>query len=195
MADDPTPDDPTSDPQPNGDPDPDRITPDDDWQAKSRKHEREAKKERKAREALEARIREIESSNQTDQEKALAQAREEARAEAKAEADQERRKDRLEVAVTRLAARDFADTEDALLHVDRGIAAGDIDPDDIYSDDGTVNTDALKTALDELLERKPHLKAGPNGRRPHGDADAGKGSGGGSDDDMNTRLRRAAGRA
>jgi hypothetical protein len=46
-----------------------------------------------------------------------------------------------------------------------------------------VQTSALKTALDDILERKPHLKASPG--RPAGDGDGGKGDGAAGDaDDM-----------
>jgi hypothetical protein len=42
-----------------------------------------------------------------------------------------------------------------------------------------VQTDALKTALEDLLQRKPHLQAANgDGRRGKGDPDAGKGAGG-----------------
>lgn len=146
-----------------------------DWKAMARKHEREAKRLRKEREAQEAKLKEREEAEQTEHEKAIAKAREEAKTEALTEAQQERRKDRLEVAVTRISAKSFADPEDALLHVERAIAAGDIDADDIFNDEGKVQTDALKTALNELLERKPHLKAAPG--QLAGDGDGGKGSG------------------
>lgn len=186
---DPDPD-PDSDPEPDADPDPaaegdppegdpDKI----DWKREARKHERRAKQAAKEKDELAARIAEIENSNQSESEKAIAKAREEAKAEAEAAGREERRNDRLEVAVTRLAAKSFADTEDALLNVHKAIRDGDIDPDDIFTDEGKVQTDALTTALDELLERKPHLKASGNGR-PAGDADAGKGSPGKGPDDM-----------
>ena len=146
-----------------------------DWKRESRKHEARAKKAAKDLADAQAKLAERESENQSEQEKAIAKAREEAAAEVRTEADKERRKDRLEVAVTRLSARTFADTEDALLHVERAIAAGDIDADDIFNDEGKVQTDALTTALNELLERKPHLKAAPG--QPAGDGDGGKGTG------------------
>lgn len=165
--------DPNPDPDPDTDPDPKGGEP--DWKSESRKHERRMKAERKAREDAERKLKDRDAADQTEQEKAIAKAREEAKAEAFTEAQHERRKDRLEVAVTRLAAKTFADTEDALLHVERAISDGDIDADDIYTDEGKVQTDALTAALNELLERKPHLKADDG--RPSGDADAGKGTG------------------
>ena len=176
--------------EPAGEEDDDRVKADDDWQAKARKHERAAKKERKAREAAEAKLREKETADQTDQEKAIEKARQEARDEALAEAQKERRTDRLEVAVTRLATKGvkvgegdeaktvtFADPDDAIVHVERAIGRDEIDGDDIFDSEGKVNTDALTTALGELLERKKHLQARTNGAAPAGDADAGKGAG------------------
>lgn len=148
----------------------------DEWKAHSRKHERAAKKALKEAEELRAQIEEIRSAGQSDQEKALAKAREEARKEALAEAQIERRNDRLEVAVTRLAARTFADTEDVVLYMQRAITAGDIDADDIFDEQGHVNTKSLQSALDDLAERKPHWKADPTGGRPTGTADAGRGT-------------------
>jgi hypothetical protein len=154
-----------------------------DWKAMARKHERRAKAERKAREDAERKLSERDDATKSDHEKALEKARQEARQEALSAGEKERRKDRLEVAVTRAAARSFADVDDALVHIQRAIEAGDVDADDIFDSEGKVQTDALKTALDELLDRKPHLKAGAG--RPAGDADGGKGDGGGkSTEDM-----------
>lgn len=185
---DPKPDpapDPKPEPDPKPDPDPDPDPKPDDWKAHARKHEREAKKARKERDELERKLKERDDANKSEQEKAIEKAREEARTEALTASQKERRNDRLEVAVTRNAAKTFADVDDALVHVQRAIAAGDIDEDDIFDSEGKVQTEALKTALDELLERKPHLKATPG--RVAGDADAGRGSGSGkSADDMST---------
>lgn len=150
------------------------ITPDDDWQAKARKHERDLKKERKERQRLEAALKERETADLSDHEKALADAREEGKNEALSAAEQERRSDRLEVAVTRLAAKKFEDTEDALTFIERQIARGDLDADDIFDTEGKVNTDALNTALEELLKAKPQLAVTTPGP---GKNDAGKGGG------------------
>lgn len=157
-----------------------------EWKTYARKWERAKRVEpnvqrRRAKAAenraaeAEAKLKERETADQSEQEKAIAKARDEAKAEAQSEGEQERRKDRLDVAVTRLAAKTFADTEDALLHVERAITAGDIAADDIFNDEGKVQTDALTTALNDLLERKPHLKT--TAGKAAGDADAGKGEG------------------
>lgn len=50
--------------------------------------------------------------------------------------------------VKALAATSFADPTDA---------SAFINPADYINDDGDVDTDAIKTALDDLLTRKPHL--------------------------------------
>lgn len=167
----------------------DRISADDDWRSKARKHERALKKERKAREDAERKLREFQDLDASEQERALKKAREEAREEALAEARKGRRADRLEVSVTRLSARGFkigqgddaktlrfADPDDAIMHLERAIARGEIDEDDVFDSEGKVNTEALTTALGELLERKPHLAASDDERpKPKGDADMRKG--------------------
>lgn len=154
-----------------------------DWKAEARKHERRAKQTAKEVEALRAKQAEIDEANKTEQEKALEAARAEARAEALTEADKERRSDRLEVAVTRAAAKTFEDPEDALVQIERAINRGEIDAEDIFDDQGKVQTEALKKELEQLLERKPHLAAAggeskPRFERPSG---AGKGASAGKD--------------
>ncbi len=161
-----------------------------DWKVESRIHEKRSKAESKRADALTVQIEELKKADQSDQEKALDVARKEAREQALTEADADRRQDRLEVAVTRLSAKSFADTDDALANVERAVARGEIDPDDIFDKDGKVQTDALQTALNSLLESKPHLRAA--GTRPSGDADAGKGAGpdsGGMNDLIRQGLR------
>lgn len=149
----------------------------DHYRKQLREYERTSKRRTAAKDAeierLKSALAEREDADKTEHERALEQARQEARDEVLSQAEKERRSDRLEVAVARQAAKTFADVDDALLHVERGIAAGDIDADDIFDDQGKVQTDALKTALEELLERKPHLAAttGP------GSSDAGRGGG------------------
>jgi len=153
-----------------------------DWKAHSRKHERRWKEEANARKDLEARLKEFEDRDKTDQEKAVEQARADALAEAKAEVSAERRADRLDSAVTRLAARGirigdkdevvrFADPEDALLNL-KSTA------DDLFDDEDKVNTEALEAALKQLAIKKPHLLAVAGKETVSvGDADAGRGGG------------------
>jgi hypothetical protein len=182
--------DPPADP-PGGDPPADPPPADPDWKTQSRKHERNWKNERKAREDAEAKLKEFETANASEQEKAIAKAREDATAEVTSKFEQERRQDRLEVATTRVATKGvtlgegddaktvkFADPEDALVHLERAISRGDIDGDEIFDGDGKVQTAALTTALTELLGRKPHLAAQDGGKAPkvEGSADGGKGA-------------------
>lgn len=142
-----------------------------DWKNQARRHEREAKAARERAEAAEARVKELEAAGQTEHEKALAQAREEAAAEARQEVTDKVRDKLLKAEIKALAAGTFADPDDAHRLLD-------LEDDDIFNDDGDIQTDALKSALEDLLERKPHLKATPpNGGKPAGDADAGKGKG------------------
>lgn len=141
-----------------------------DWKAYARKHERLSKKATKQVEDLQAELAKAKEATQTEQEKALAQARKEAADEARNEVVGELRKERLQAAVARNAAGKFADVEDAIKLLDLD--------DDIFDEDGKVDDDNLKSALESLLERKPHLAASPIGKKPAGDADGGKGSGG-----------------
>jgi hypothetical protein len=142
-----------------------------DWKAYARKHERLSKKASKQVEDLQAELAKAKEATQTDQEKALEQARKEAADEARNEVVGELRKERLQAAVARSAAGKFADVDDAIKLLD-------LEDDDIFDEDGKVNADNLKSALDDLLDRKPHLAASPLGKKPAGDADAGKGQGG-----------------
>lgn len=152
-----------------------------EYRRELRTYERTSKKASKAKDeeiaSLRKRLKDREDADKSDQEKAVEKAREEARTEALSEAEKERRSDRLEVAVTRAAAKTYADTEDALIHVQRRIRSGEIDESEIFDDDGKVQTEPLKSALKQLLEDKPHLSADDG--RPAGSADGGRGSGGG----------------
>lgn len=164
-----------------------KVTAEDDWKAKARKHERALKAERKTREEFERRLKEREDADKSETEKAIEKARQEARQEALSEAEKERRQDRLELAVTRLAAKGitvgegdeakrFADPEDALDLVTARIARNALDPDSLYEEDGQVDQDALKDILGEIAAAKPGLLAdGPVVRPKGGAADAGKG--------------------
>lgn len=166
------------------------------WEKRAKRgnNDAAAKRERKKREAVEAKLRQRDDADKSEQEKAIEAARKEAREEALGEAEKDRRSDRLEVAVTRLAAKGvkvgddddaetvrFADPEDALLHLERAIDRGDVDEDDIYNENGRPNADAVTDALADLLTAKPHLRATGNGgaatgRKGRSDAGRGKGA-------------------
>jgi hypothetical protein len=121
------------------------------------------------------------------------------------ESQKERRSDRLEVSVTRIAAKGvvvgtgddaktlkYEDPEDALVFIERAIARGDLDADDIFDDHGKVQTDAVTEALADLLKKKPRLAAGAGGPtvRSSGSSDAGRGGGGPPDEDDLTPAQR-----
>jgi hypothetical protein len=152
-----------------------------DWKQHSRKHEREAKKARQERDTLAARLQEQEDADKSEHQKAIDAARKETADAVRSEVEKERRHDRLELAVTRESVKTFADSDDALIHLERGIRSGDIDEADIFDSEGKVQTGALRKALEDLLERKPHLAARVPGP---GENDAGKGSGSRNLDDM-----------
>jgi hypothetical protein len=98
-----------------------------------------------------------------DDEPTAEQIRDEARREARLESAKERAADKIEAR----AASKFDDPE-----VVAALLAKQID--DFVDADGKVDVDAIDEALDELLEKKPHL-AKPEGdkRRFKGDADGG----------------------
>jgi len=173
--------------------DDDQVTDKDDWKSKARKHERAAKRERRRREAAEKKLKDKAEKDKTDLQKAIDDAREEGKQEALSEAEKTRRADRLEVAITRLAAKGvevevegkdgksetktlrFADPEDAQVFIERAITREDIDQDDIFEDNGKVNTEALSEELAGLLKRKPRLAVGAEGSVDTGDPDTRKG--------------------
>jgi hypothetical protein len=180
-----------------------------DWKKMARRHEREAKRERRAREAAEQAVKDRETADQSEHDKAVKAAREEGEKVARDAAEKERRGDRLENAAIKLAGKGikvkvmeddkevektlkFTDPDDAFVHIERMIRNGDIDEDDLFDDKGKVKSDALREALEELIDSKPHLVAGASngagggsgsgsggsGRKVRGSADGGKGSGG-----------------
>lgn len=108
------------------------------------------------------RLADIEAANATDLEKAVAAAKRETEESIRGEVRKERVLDRIEV----LAAKDFADPEDARLRL--GSRA-----DEFVTKDGQVDAEEIGKALKALLEDKPHLKAVQPDGRPHGQADLG----------------------
>lgn len=161
------------------------------WKQMARKHEREAKKRQKEIDELKAQIKARADQDLSEHEKAIEQARQEAVKELEIRHEQERRQDRLEVASTKLAARGiqigegekakmlkFADPDDALVYLERDIASGKLDAEDLFDDRGRVKEDELVDALTDLLARKPHLASdGKQGAgKVKGSADAGKGT-------------------
>jgi molecular chaperone GrpE (heat shock protein) len=152
---DPQPKDP--DPEPK-DPEPEPKDPEDpDGQLgdagkralqKERAEKAAAKKaaaeEKKRADDLAAKVAEFEDRDKTELERATAKADAEAKRAEKAVA----RAVRAEV---KALAGDFADVDDALVHL--GARLSD------YADDaGEVDTDAIEADLADLLDRKPHLR-------------------------------------
>jgi hypothetical protein len=93
------------------------------------------------------------------------EAAEAAKAEARMELLGERVSDRVEI----LAAKRFQDAEDALAHLMRAHEVSD------FLDGEKVDVEAIKEALDELLERKPYLAVPAQGeaKRFKGSGDGG----------------------
>jgi hypothetical protein len=174
-----------------------------DWKRMARKHEREAKKARKEVETLNSRLQARDDADKSEQEKAIEEAEQRARTEAEGKFDKERRQDRLELATTKIAAKGlklgtgddaktvrFADPDDALLHLERDIRNGDLDPEDIFDSNGRVRNDQLEDALTDLLSRKPHLAADTGRKVVAGTADAGKGTAAKTDSTVEDHLNK-----
>lgn len=190
--------DPDPAPDPPGDPPPDPDPADppagmslDEWKREARKWEGRAKKDRAEREAVEAKLKEREDADKSEQEKAVEAAARTARDEALSEAQKERRADKLEMAVTKVAAVrgvkvgagddektvKFSDPDDVQMWLEKQVERGDVDIDAIYKD-GHVDENALGDELVRLAAAKPSWLVGTakgNGK-PAGDADAGKGA-------------------
>jgi hypothetical protein len=186
MTDEPTPapapvflpaDDPpraTGDPTPPATADHDaRDTPDDgvdpddgeatppDLKALNRKLELRAKGNYRARIAAErdaaelrAKLDRLEGATRTDSERAI----DAARREVSDEWSEKYRALQLEHAVVRSAGNRLADPVDAL-----GLLK--LDPAEVIADDGTVDDDAIRAAIDDLIRQKPYLAASA-ARRP-----------------------------
>lgn len=102
----------------------------------------------------------LREASQSDLEKAVAAARKETEDAIRGEVRRERVLDRVEV----LAAKDFADPEDARLRLEKRA-------DDFVGKDGAVDAEAISAALTALLKDKPHLAA--KSSRPSGDVGQG----------------------
>lgn len=116
------------------------------WKALARKHEAAAKKERAAREKAEA-------ANATDGEKAVAAARSEG-----AKAARERLAGRLLVTTVKALASDKMAVPARLIgDPDSVKRLLDLDLDDVVSEDGEVDEEAISAAIDALLAEEPDL--------------------------------------
>jgi thioesterase domain-containing protein len=156
---DPKPDDkpPAPEPKPNepappNSPGPD-PKPETDWKAEARKWEERAKANKDAA----AKLAEIEAANQTEAEKAAA------RAEAAEKRAQELTDRTVRAEVRSLAKGRLVDPDDAPRFLDLKA---------FVDDDGNVDEAAITKAIDDLVEKKPHL-AESDSRRFKGSADGG----------------------
>lgn len=153
-------------------------------------------RERKNRQAAESRLAELEAEIQkhredamSEQEKALEKAKREAAEAAKAEVTAAATR-RLFAAEVRIAAAGKVIDPD--LFADAEVAQRLLGFDEIpTTDDGDIDTKAVEKAVSELLTKKPHLAA----RRGVGGAGGPQGTPVGSASDVNSWLRRQAGRA
>ncbi|MFF9269083.1 hypothetical protein [Streptomyces rochei] len=169
-ADPADPADPPSDPKDPADPAPDPDPADDPEGADQlgdagkkaldamKKERAEAKRtaaaEKKRADELAAKVQEFEDRDKSELERAVARAE-------RAEAASQAATARAVKAEVRSLASSFADTDDALVHLQEKMAG--------YSTaDGDVDTETIKADLAELLERKPHL------RKQTADPDPGK---------------------
>lgn len=119
---------------------------------------RAAAAEKKRADDLAAKVQEFEDRDKTELERAVARAE-------RAEAASQAATARAVKAEVRSLASDFADTDDALVHLQEKMAG--------YSTaDGDVDTETIKADLTALLERKPHLRKQTAPAEP--EADPGK---------------------
>ncbi|MGI5161399.1 hypothetical protein [Microbispora sp. CA-102843] len=150
-ADDPgNPDDqPDTDPEPGNQPDDSADLGEkgrralDRMKAERNQFRREASEAKRRADALAAQVAEYEDRDKTEAEK-LAQRAE--RAEQRAQTATQRA---VRAEVRALAADAFADPEDAHAFLDLTSYTGD---------DGQIDVDAIQVDLEQLLERKPHLR-------------------------------------
>lgn len=165
---DPIPADPAPAPAPTPEPAPVDPAPDPEPLGEGGKAalaaERKARADaEKAAKALQKRLDDIEALNMTEQDRAVAAARAEGMAEAQRAASERILRTELRAAAT----GKLADPSDALAHID--LSTIDV------SDDGTVDTDAIASAIDALVAAKPYLAGAtptppppgvPTGARP-----------------------------
>jgi hypothetical protein len=156
------PDEPTPTPD-SAEPDPTPTPPAEDeaakWKALARKHEKEAKR----LQGLESDMEKLREASQTEQEKALADARKEAASTATTEATTKANRRVLTAEIKAAAGTKLADPADAVRLLD--LDSFDID------DDGEVDQKAITAAIQDLLKTKPYLAA--NGKLPTPSADGG----------------------
>lgn len=139
-----------------------------DWKAMARKHEREAKKARKEAEKAAADLKKRQDAEKSEHEKEIDKAREEGKNEATQASRQQLLKAKIEAAAT--GKLEYPEDAPDLLK---------LKVEDVFDDDGEIDTEAIKGAIAELLKNKPKLAAGQASGSGGGN-DAGRGSGGSS---------------
>lgn len=174
-----------------------------DWKKHSRRHERNEKRLRRENDELKSAAAKAAKKGQTEQQRAIDDARRKGEEEAGRRFSAQLRETRLENSVSQLATRgveieisdkdgkkskekvSFVDPDDAMLQLQRMVAKGDLDEDDLFDKDGKVVKSAVQEALAEILEEKKHLRAGSDKddgdtsrKKKRGESDAGKGRGG-----------------
>lgn len=153
MADDDTPqetDDPTDQHEEHG-------LSSDEMAAELARARKDAAKYRQQARAAERERDDLKVASQSEQERAVAQARREGELAALEKANARL----VRAEVTAAAAGKMADPSDAL---------GMLDLDEFAVDDGDVDRKAIAKAIDDLVKAKPYLAAGP---RPNGSFDGG----------------------
>lgn len=137
--------------------------------------------ERDAKAAL-AELEQLRTKHQTDEEKALADAKKEGAQEVTAAANARI----IKAEVSALAGGKLADPTDAPLHLDLKQFT--------VAEDGSVDRKAITSVIDELVKSKPYLAAKPN--RPGGNAGGGpqNDGGDGNEQSVDDWIRKQAGR-
>jgi hypothetical protein len=138
--------------------------------------------EKEARTAK-AELDKLRTEGQSEQEKALAKARAEGETAAAAKANERV----LKAEIRAIAASKLADPEDAIHFLDLREFSVD--------EDGEVDRKAISKALADLVKEKPYLAADNAGTKRDNGFDGGARKTSTGEEDMNTLLRRAAGRS
>jgi len=163
----------------DGDPGPgDGDDADKDWKSRSRQNENRAKKAERDLVAAQKRIDDIEAAGKNESQKAIDAARKEAADTVRGELAAEIFQERIDGALLATASGRFADPSDAVNALRTSIVIGD---------NGRPDPDDIKSAVDDLLKRKPYLAAE---HLNTGDGDGGMRGGPKPDPDVSPGLGR-----
>lgn len=123
------------------------------WETRSKANHRKWTAEQRRNAELQAQLDQLRDASRSDSERAV----EAARRDERAKWDTKLRSQRLDNAVLRYAGTRLADPDDALRLLR-------LEPSEVVGDDGTIDDEAIRAAIDDLIRTKPYLAAAS--RRP-----------------------------